>query len=105
MDENRININCVIGIDPGAAGGLAVYVPYNDGERTVQKVRVAKMPKDVRDLADFFAYYKENYKPIVFLEKLSVRPDDVAVDGGKAILPHLGIVIIQNLDDIPERID
>lgn len=29
----------------------------------------------------------------------------VAVDGGKAIIQHLGIVIVQNLDDIPERTD
>ena len=29
----------------------------------------------------------------------------VAVNGGDAILQHLGIVIIQNLDDIPERAD
>ena len=29
----------------------------------------------------------------------------VAVDGGKAIIQHLGIVIVQNLDDISERID
>lgn len=29
----------------------------------------------------------------------------VAVDGGKAILQNLGIVIVQNLDDIPERAD
>ena len=29
----------------------------------------------------------------------------VAVDGGNTILQHLGIVVIQNLDDIPERAD
>lgn len=78
--NNKIHTNCILGIDPGSAGGLAVYIPG-------QHVKVAKMPKDVRDLADFFAYYKENYKPIVFLEKLSVRPDDVAVEGGK---PNMG---------------
>ena len=26
----------------------------------------------------------------------------MAVDGGKAIIQHLGIVIVQDLDDIPE---
>lgn len=86
MEQEKINVNCVIGIDPGAAGGLAVHIPCYDG-RITRETHVAKMPKDVRDLADFFAYYKENYKPIVFLEKLSVRPDDVAVEGGK---PNMG---------------
>ena len=77
--EQKIRINCVIGVDPGAAGGLAVFIPG-------QNPKVVKMPKDIRELADFFAYYKENYKPIVFLEKLSVRPDDVMVQGDKAAM-------------------
>lgn len=77
--EQKIKINCVIGVDPGAAGGLAVFIPG-------QNPKVVKMPKDIRELADFFAYYKENYKPIVFLEKLSVRPDDVMVQGDKAAM-------------------
>ena len=72
--EQKIKINCVIGIDPGANGGIAIFIP---GQHT----KVAKMPKDITDLRDFFAYYVENYKPIVFLEKLSVRPDDISVDG------------------------
>lgn len=75
--EQKITINCVIGIDPGANGGMAIFIP---GRLT----KVVKMPKDITELADFFAHYKENYKPIVFLEKLSVRPDDVAADGGRA---------------------
>lgn len=75
----KIKINCVIGVDPGAAGGLAVFIP---GQRT----KAVKMPKDVAELRDFFAYYAENYKPIVFLEKLSVRPDDVVVQGDRAAM-------------------
>lgn len=82
MMENKIKIDCVIGIDPGAQGGLAIYIP----SRTVGP-KVIKMPKDIRELGDFFAYYAENYKPIVFLEKLSVRPDDVSTEGGK---PNMG---------------
>lgn len=78
--ENKIKINCVIGVDPGAGGGLAVYIPN-------QLVRTVKMPKDIADLRDFFAYYAENYNPIVFLEKLSVRPDDITTDGEK---PNMG---------------
>ena len=68
--EQKITINCVIGIDPGAGGGIAVFIPGKN-------VKAVKMPKDITDLRDFLAYYKDNFKPIVFLEKLSVRPDDV----------------------------
>lgn len=80
--EQKLKINCVIGIDPGANGGLAVYLPG-------QNARVAKMPKDIAELRDFFAYYADNYKPIVFLEKLSVRPDDVVVEGDRAAMGKL----------------
>lgn len=82
MEQKKIRISAVIGIDPGAAGGIAVFI-------VGQKAKVVKMPKDLTELRDFFAYYAENYHPIVFLEKLSVRPDDVAADGGKANLGKL----------------
>lgn len=80
--ENKIKINCVIGVDPGANGGIAIFVPG-------QKVKAVKIPKDITELRDFFAYYVENYKPIVFLEKLSVRPDDVMVQGDRAKMGKL----------------
>lgn len=80
--EQKIKISAVIGIDPGANGGIAVFIPG-------QNVKVVKMPKDIADLRDFFAYYKENYHPIIFLEKLSVRPDDVMVEGDKAAMGKL----------------
>lgn len=80
--EQKIKINCVIGCDPGANGGLAVFVPGRNA-------KAVKMPKDISELRDFFAYYSETYKPIVFLEKLSVRPDDVMVQGDKAALGKL----------------
>ena len=82
MGAEKIKINCVIGIDPGAAGGIAVFVP---GE----KVKTVKMPKDVRDLNTLIAHYAANYDPIVFLEKLCVRPDDVRVEGDRASLGKL----------------
>lgn len=78
MEEN-LAVNCIIGIDPGASGGLAVFIP---GYHTI----VAKMPKDIATLRIFFAYYAENYTPVVFLEKLTVRPDDVSVEGGRAAM-------------------
>lgn len=66
----------MIGIDPGANGGIAVFVP---GE----KVKAVKMPKDINELSNFLGYLKDNYKPIVFLEKLNVRADDVAIENGQ----------------------
>ena len=80
--EQKITINCVIGIDPGANGGIAVFIPC-------QHTKALKMPKDMTELRDFFAYYKDNFKPIVFLEKLSVRPDDVVVQGDRAAMGKL----------------
>lgn len=80
--KQEMKINCVIGIDPGAAGGIAVFVPG-------AKVKTVKMPKDVRELQVFFQYYAENFRPIVFLEKLSVRPDDVQMQGGRAAMGKL----------------
>lgn len=77
-----MTINCIIGIDPGTNGGIAVDLQG-------QNPKVAKMPKDITELRDFFAYYAENYKPIVFLEKLSVRPDDVSADGSRANMGKL----------------
>ena len=68
-----MDINCIIGIDPGASGGIAIYIQGTN-------VKVAKMPKDIAELRDFFAYYRENYRPLVFLEKLSIRPDDITSD-------------------------
>ena len=77
-----MNISAVIGIDPGRNGGIAIFVPG-------QNPKVVKMPKDITELRDFFAYYKDNFKPIVFLEKLSVRPDDVIVQGDRAAMGKL----------------
>ena len=80
MEE--LKVNTIIGIDPGGAGGIAVQEP--DG-----RVRVVKMPRDIADLRDFLTHYRDNYAPIVFLEKLNVRPDDVFVEGDKAALGKL----------------
>lgn len=75
----------VIGIDPGANGGIAIW------DKECGLASVAKMPKDIADLRELLDYYKTNVEgnPIVFLEKLSVRPDDVAMQGGKMNLGKL----------------
>ena len=55
----------IIGIDPGAGGGIALY-NYKAG------TTVVKMPKNVSDLSDYLSYIKDTYdKPVCFLEKVS----------------------------------
>lgn len=67
-------INAVIGIDPGSNGGIVTWRPN-------QNIKAMHMPKDLMELRDYLAYMKTICSPIVFLEKLSVRPDDVMLGG------------------------
>lgn len=70
------NKNTIIGIDPGATGGIAVY--NNKGEILLQK-----MPKKVEDLSEYLNYIKDTYgKTICFLEKVQSFHSDTD-DGGK----------------------
>lgn len=88
--EEKMKISAVLGIDPGSNGGIAVYQPgYN--------VKVYKMPKDIADLRDLLMYYAGIAKPIVFLEKLSVRPDDIQIDSGNKAANMGKLFRIQNM--------
>lgn len=75
-----MNIDTIVGIDPGASGGIAVW----SGERGCKTMN---MPKDMSGIRAYMDYLKGTCKPIVFLEKLSVRPDDVSVEAGS---PNMG---------------
>lgn len=68
-----MKIDCIIGIDPGANGGIVKWRPN-------KKIMAIKMPKDLNELCDYLEYLKSICSPIVFLEKLSVRPDDIVPD-------------------------
>lgn len=72
-------MDSIIGIDPGASGGIALWAGG--------KASAMNMPKDMEDIRDWLEYVKESHDPIVFIEKLSVRPDDVSVSDGK---PNMG---------------
>lgn len=65
-----MKIDCIIGIDPGAMGGIVTWRPN-------QNIKAIQMPKDLTELRNYLEYLKSICSPIVFLEKLSVRPDDV----------------------------
>lgn len=108
-----LKIDCIIGIDPGAMGGLAMWRPNGD-------VKTIKMPGELMDLRQWFEYIKTiSESPIVFIEKVQMRPDDILeasspdehrANMGKAyriqtmlanfeklknILEHLGIPFVQ----------
>ena len=67
---NKITIDCIIGIDPGKNGGIAVWRPNH-------KTEVIKMPGDLMELRQWFDYMKSICRPLVFVEKVQLRPDDV----------------------------
>lgn len=61
----------IIGIDPGASGAIAVY--YNG------RIKVVKMPNDVREMEQYFNYIKSTYENVVvFIEKVQAygKEDD-----------------------------
>lgn len=47
------------------------------------------MPKEISEFNDYLTYIKSICSPIIFLEKLSVRPDDVNVGDGGANMGKL----------------
>ena len=61
--EKNIRISAVVGIDPGSNGGIVTWRPN-------QNIKAMKMP-------NYLEYLKSICSPIIFLEKLSVRPDDI----------------------------
>lgn len=65
-----MKIDCIVGVDPGSNGGIVTWRPN-------QNITAIKMPEDINDIRDYLNHLKTICSPIVFLEKLSVRPDDV----------------------------
>lgn len=89
-----MKIDCVIGIDPGSSGGMAVK---RDGEY----MKVYKMPKELKDLTELFNHYKDiSDKVIVFIEKVQLRHDDMG--GGKAFRIQEMLMNFQRLKDLIE---
>lgn len=72
-----MQIDCVIGIDPGKSGGIAVWRPN-------YQTKAIKMPAELMDLIDWFGYMRTICRPIVFVEKVQLRPDDIVGNPGKA---------------------
>lgn len=95
--ENKIKcIDCVIGVDPGSNGGIAVWRPN-------QPLQTIKMPKDLSKLRGYLQYIKEITKsPIVFIEKVQLRADDVKDNPGKAFRIQQLLMQFQRLKDFIE---
>lgn len=63
------NPDMIIGIDPGANGGIAYW---KNGT-----VKVVKMPRELEDLSKFLDYILSiSERPLVFMEKVQIRMDD-----------------------------
>jgi len=68
-----MEIDCIIGVDPGRTGGLAV--------RFHGKRKVYKMPGEINDLQELFKYYQEiTDSMLVVIEKVQLLPYDVHTD-------------------------
>ena len=55
-----MKVDCIIGIDPGANGGIAVYRVYG------QKVDVLKMPKELSALTEPIRFRTGHIAPEIF---------------------------------------
>lgn len=88
----ELKFDCVIGIDPGKQGGIA---EYRKGQ-----VKVMKMPRELEDIRKYLKYIKSISKnPIVFLEKVQLRCDDVHGNPGKAFRIEQLLLDSQKLKD------
>lgn len=72
----NIKIDCIIGIDPGVSGGIAVW-------RTTQPTTVMKMPRNIYDLRAFLDDKKQVCNPVIFLEKVQLQHGDMSDNPGK----------------------
>lgn len=93
-----MQIDCIIGIDPGKAGGIAYFRPNHP-------TKAMKMPAELTDLVDWFDYMKEISNPIVFVEKVQLRPDDIVGNPGKAFRIQKMLADFEKLKTIMTVVD
>lgn len=67
-----MKFDCIIGIDPGSNGGIAIW--------SDKGVELKKMPKDIKEVAAILEAAKSGHNSLVLLERLNVRPDDTLVN-------------------------
>lgn len=70
-----MKVDTVIGIDPGSIGGITIFQPG-------KPIKAVKIPKETTDLSTLLLSITEDRNPLVFVEKVQMRHDDMT--GGKA---------------------
>lgn len=96
MTKKTFEFDAVIGIDPGSNGGIATWRPN-------APLKTIKMPKDLNDIRDYLKNIKSVCnRPIVFLEKVQLRADDVKDNPGKAFRIQQLLMSFQRLKDYIE---
>ena len=92
----QIEFDAVVGIDPGRNGGIALFSPSH-------YLTTVKMPKRLYEIMDFMNYVKSiSENPIVFLEKVQLRSDDITDNPGKAFRVQKLLMEYQQLKDYIE---
>jgi len=67
-------MRAIIGIDPGAGGGIAVF------HKGIAKA--VSMPKSIKDIDNYLRFLADTYeRPLVFIEKVSIHRDDSKTPG------------------------
>lgn len=90
-----MEFDCIIGIDPGANGGIATW--------RAGSVTTIKMPKKLKDIMEYLQYIKSiSEHPLIFLEKVQLRSDDVNDNPGKAFRIQQLLMAFQQLKDYIE---
>lgn len=93
---NNMEFDCIIGVDPGSNGGIAIW-------RQDNPLQVVKMPKDLSELRGYLQYLKEITKrQIIFIEKVQLRADDIKDNPGKAFRIQQLLMAFQKIKDYIE---
>lgn len=83
-----MEINILVGIDPGvSAGGIAIYKPGNT-------LVTVKMPEESLGIYNLFRKIKRSGNPMIVVERLSLRGEDI---GGKQ---YRIVTMLENYNNI-----
>lgn len=63
----------ILGIDPGASGGIA-WINWSESDGRLYGVKAHKMPETPRDLAELLDGYTDTYGLSAVIERVSSRP-------------------------------
>lgn len=103
--------NKIIGIDPGASGGIAIFSKSGLGcskmpMKVVRKNGHKRNRTDVEELSEILLHQKMDFKPIVFIEKVQAWGSDTDAPGKrfniqKMLANYEVLLTIIKMSDIP----